>query len=200
MTTESAYKAYVEFTSLSLHFTTKFDYHKYKAKPRSLTRESFAKRNDHLIWKKASKTRYFDRRVIAFFTHDWKTQTVSVGQVLSEEGDRRFVNWTKNQQSYRYLLKHRLKCLDNNFDANIKCPDGSKPVLFSKMLAGEIFLDDVIRINRLVNMFPMWDQKMEGNLVWHQARKKLIKYEPFVDHIDIRNVLIEHFNRKNHEA
>lgn len=196
MTTESAYNAYVEFTSLNLHFTTKFDYHKYQGKPRSLTKESFLKRKDHFIWKRASGIKHFDKRVIAFFGHDWKTQTVNVREVLSDEGDRRFVDWSRNQQSYRYLLRQRLKCLDNDFDTNIHCEDGVKPLLFTKMLSGEILLDDVILINRLINMFPMWDSKLEGNLVWQQARKKLIKYEPFVDDLDIRNVLIEHFNRK----
>jgi hypothetical protein len=178
-----AYRCYL---SLKNHFTKdSYDYHKYCGKSRA-TVQSFYKRKDRFWFEKVARQKS-DQEVIEFFLSNFIACTdpskLWIGEMI-REGDERYAEWKKRNQSLSYIFKEETQTLFENkkVDEIFDCSKGHPPVL-KKFLSGNISLETLVIYDRIFLFGKNFDKKLTDP-VWETVSKKIKKYSPFL-HIDV---------------
>ena len=97
----NAYKTYL---AIKQHFTSNYDYQKYNGKVRA-TEESFLKRRDRFFFKKLEK-KYNKQELEMYFVSNFINSTSKwIGNLLSQDSEKVFLDYKKNQQSLTYTFK-----------------------------------------------------------------------------------------------
>ena len=178
-----AYRCYL---SLKNHFTKdNYDYHKYCGKSRA-TVQSFYKRKDRFWFEKVARQKS-DQEVIEFFLSNFVACTdpskLWIGEMI-REGDERYSEWKKRNQSLSYIFKEETETLFENKKVGevFDCSKGHPPVL-KKFLSGKISLETLVIYDRIFLFGKNFDKKLTDP-VWETVSKKMKKYSPFL-HIDV---------------
>jgi hypothetical protein len=118
-----------------------------------------------------------------------------VGELLTEEAEEIYMAWKKRNQSLFYQFESDTQYLLDNFDAHdiIKPVDGSFPVLLMQIMRNKVALETLVIMNNLMNFLPMWEKKIDDDIVWPMWQRKIKKYTPFVvyDKMKYKNKLKE---------
>ena len=178
-----SYRCYL---SLKNHFTKdNYDYHKYCGKSRA-TVQSFYKRKDRFWFEKVARQKS-DQEVIEFFLSNFVACTdpskLWIGEMI-REGDERYSEWKKRNQSLSYIFKEETETLFENKKVGevFDCSKGHPPVL-KKFLSGKISLETLVIYDRIFLFGKNFDKKLTDP-VWETVSKKMKKYSPFL-HIDV---------------
>jgi hypothetical protein len=112
---------------------------------------------------------------------------------MIREGDRRYEDWKKKNQSLSYVFKQETQNLfeDKKIDEVFKCSKGHPPVL-KNFLNGNISLETLVIYDRIFLFGKNFDKKLKDP-VWESVSMKMKKYSPFL-HIDVqryKNILKE---------
>ena len=187
-----AYKCYL---SLKNHFTKdSYDYHKYCGKSRA-TVQSFYKRKDRFWFEKVARNKS-DKEVVDFFVSNFITCTdpskLWIGEMI-REGESRYSEWKKRNQSLSYIFKEETQSLFENqkVDDIFDCSKGHPPVL-KKFLNGTISIETLVIYDRIFLFGKNFDRKLKDP-VWETISMKIKKYSPFLN-IDVqryKNILKE---------
>jgi hypothetical protein len=195
MSENSGLAVYMMYNALRLHFTTdSYDYFKYNGKTNT-TKESFlTHKNKYAFYRLSRKHTLEDARdffVANFLVNDSKW----VGELLTEEAEEIYMAWKKRNQSLFYQFESDTQYLLDNFDAHdiIKPVDGSFPVLLMQIMRKKVALETLVIMNNLMNFLPMWEKKIDDDIVWPMWQRKIKKYTPFVvyDKMKYKNKLKE---------
>jgi hypothetical protein len=195
MSENSGLAVYMMYNALRLHFTTdSYDYFKYNGKTNT-TKESFlTHKNKYAFYRLSRKHTLEDARdffVANFLVNDSKW----VGELLTEEAEEIYMAWKKRNQSLFYQFESDTQYLLDNFDAHdiIKPVDGSFPVLLMQIMRNKVALETLVIMNNLMNFLPMWEKKIDDDIVWPMWQRKIKKYTPFVvyDKMKYKNKLKE---------
>jgi hypothetical protein len=189
------FDVYREYLALKNHFTKdSYDYFKYCGKSRA-TVQSFYKRKDRFWFEKVARQKT-DQEVVEFFVSNFITCTdpskLWIGEMI-REGDRRYEDWKKKNQSLSYVFKQETQNLfeDKKIDEVFKCSKGHPPVL-KNFLNGNISLETLVIYDRIFLFGKNFDKKLKDP-VWESVSMKMKKYSPFL-HIDVqryKNILKE---------
>jgi hypothetical protein len=181
------YDAYREYLALKNHFTKdSYDYFKYNKKVRA-TVQSFYKRKDRMWFEKFARNKT-DQEVVEFFVSNFITCTdpskLWIGEMI-REGDRRYEDWKKKNQSLSYVFTQETQSLfeDKKVDEVFKCSKGHPPVL-KNFLSGNISLETLVIYDRIFLFGKNFDKKLKDP-VWESVSMKMKKYSPFL-HIDVQ--------------
>ena len=187
-----AYRCYL---SLKNHFTKdSYDYHKYCGKSRA-TVQSFYKRKDRFWFEKVSRQKT-DQEIVEFFVSNFITCTdpskLWIGEMI-REGESRYSEWKKRNQSLSYIFKEETQSLFENqkVDDIFDCSKGHPPVL-KKFLNGTISIETLVIYDRIFLFGKNFDRKLKDP-VWETISMKIKKYSPFLN-IDVqryKNILKE---------
>jgi hypothetical protein len=195
MSENSGLAVYMMYNALRLHFTTdSYDYFKYNGKTNT-TKESFlTHKNKYAFYRLSRKHTLEDARdffVANFLVNDSKW----VGELLTEEAEEIYTDWKKRNQSLFYRFESDTQYLLDNYDAHdiIKPVDGSFPVLLMQIMRKKVALETLVIMNNLMNFLPMWEKKIDDDIVWPTWQRKIKKYTPFVvyDKMKYKNKLKE---------
>jgi hypothetical protein len=195
MSENSGLAVYMMYNALRLHFTTdSYDYFKYNGKTNT-TKESFlTHKNKYAFYRLSRKHTLEDARdffVANFLVNDSKW----VGELLTEEAEEIYTDWKKRNQSLFYRFESDTQYLLDNYDAHdiIKPVDGSFPVLLMQIMRKKVALETLVIMNNLMNFLPMWEKKIDDDIVWPMWQRKIKKYTPFVvyDKMKYKNKLKE---------
>jgi hypothetical protein len=189
------FDVYREYLALKNHFTKdSYDYHKYCGKSRSTTK-SFYKRRDRFWFEKISRSKT-DQEVVEFFVANFITCTdpskLWIGEMI-REGDTRYIEWKKRNQSLSYVFKEETQSLfeDRKVDEIFDCSKGHPPLL-KKFLRDTISIETLVIYDKIFLFRKNFDKKLKDP-VWESVSLKLKKYSPFL-HIDVphyKNILKE---------
>jgi hypothetical protein len=185
MTSFDAYKTYL---ALKNHFSKpKYDYFKYAGKSRASV-ESFNKRKDKYWFERISRQKN-DEELKNFFLSNFvaldNPQAVWIGQLM-REGEDAYQQWTKRQQSLKYLFTQESQDMlsEGNLDDVL---DASKqhPIILKKFLSGKISIETFTIYDKIFLFRNNFDKKLLDP-VWEIVSLKIQKYSPFLN-IDIQD-------------
>jgi hypothetical protein len=185
MTSFDAYKTYL---ALKNHFSKpKYDYFKYAGKSRASI-ESFNKRKDKYWFERISRQKN-DKEIKNFFLSNFvaldNPQAVWIGQLM-REGEDTYQQWTKRQQSLKYLFTQESQDMlsEGNLDEVL---DASKqhPIILKKFLSGKISIETFTIYDKIFLFRNNFDKKLLDP-VWEIVSLKIQKYSPFLN-IDIQD-------------
>jgi len=185
MTPFDVYKTYL---ALKNHFTKpKYDYFKYAGKSRASV-ESFNKRKDKYWFERLSRQKN-DEEIKDFFLSNFvgvdNPSILWIGELI-REGESCYKEWTKRQQSLRYLFTQESEDLlsQGNLEEIL---DTSKqhPIILKKFLSGNISIETLTIWDKIFLFGNKFDQKLLDP-VWEIVSLKIQKYSPFLN-IDIQD-------------
>ena len=189
--TRDAYEMYVYYLALKRHFTSSYDYHKYNGKINaSIT--SFETRKDKFFFYKLSKRSDAKDFILSNMVNNPK---IWIGDMLSDNGEQVFTEWTRRQQSLSYIFKSELGKLDEDFDSNLITKDGQHPKLLRLHTSGNISKETLIIIDDLTNVFSYWSKKILDNIIFPDILYICSKYKPFLnyDKSKMKQILVAQF-------
>ena len=187
--------AYRQYLALKNHFTKdSYDYHKYCGKSRA-TVQSFYKRKDRFWFEKIARQKT-DQEVIEFFVSNFITCTdpskLWIGEMI-REGESRYEQWKKRNQSLSYVFKEETQNLFENkkVDDVFDCSKGH-PVILKSFLSDKISPETMVICDKIFLFSKNFDKKLQDP-VWETVSKKIKKYSPFIniDVIKYRKILKE---------
>ena len=177
------YKCYL---SLKNHFTKdSYDYHKYCGKSRA-TVQSFYKRKDRFWFEKLARNKD-DKEVVDFFVSNFITCTdpskLWIGEMI-REGEERYTEWKKRNQSLSYVFKEETENLFENqkVDDVFDCSKGH-PLVLKKFLNGNISMETLVIYDKIFLFGNNFDKKLQDP-VWETVSMRMKKYSPFLN-IDV---------------
>ena len=188
----NAYKTYL---AIKQHFTSKYDYQKYKGKVKA-TEESFLKRRDRFFFKKLEK-KYNKQELEMYFVSNFINNTSKwIGNLLSQDSEKIFLDYKKNQQSLTYSFKNELQFLkDTKLRNKLFEVKNGHPQLFKYYLQGKVSLQTILILNEDTNFLSHWN-KEKTDIVWDNEYKKISKYKSFFQYDKqlFNNIIKEVFN------
>lgn len=165
------------YLALKMHFTQeKYDYIKYNGKVKADI-ASFEKRKDKYMFYSLSKKKDPEKYILANMLENPK---MWVGDLLSKEAEKNYLNYVKVEESLTYCYQQDLKKLDENFNSNFVVKNGQRPLLLKLFNMGEVSIHTMVILDKLVNYIPYWDKKLGDNIIWPDSRMKIEKFKPFL--------------------
>lgn len=177
------FRAYKIYLALKQHFTSDYDFFKYKGKVRA-NEESFLRRNDKFFFRKLSK-KYNNNELIEFFVSNFIVSDNWIGNLISQESEENYIKWRKFHEALSYNIYDELRicadyCSAHGMEANklLLVEDGNHPILLKFLLQKKISLETIIILNDILKFFQYWDIKL-NDIMWDEKRKLIFKYKKF---------------------
>jgi hypothetical protein len=184
MTPFDVYRTYL---SLKNHFSKpNYDYIKYAGKTRA-SLEAFNKRKDKYWYEKLSRQKN-DEEVKNFFIANF-VQVDDPGRLwigeLSRNGETTYIEWSKRQQSLKYIFKEQSDEMlsENNLNKLLDISKQHPPIL-KKYLSSQISIETLVIFDKIFEYSKKFD-KVLLDPVWETVSLKIKKYSPFLN-IDIK--------------
>ena len=181
------FDCYKIYLALKNHFTRdSYDYHKYNGRTRA-TVEAFYKRKDRFWFEKMCRKKT-EKEVEDFFVANFVScsdpETLWIGDLL-KSGDSNYIEWKKRVQSLSYIFKDEVdtNICGNDFDKLFSIEGGRHPQLLKKHLQGNISLETMLILDRILGYKNNFDKKLVDP-VWKVTSTRMKKYSPFLN-IDV---------------
>jgi len=188
----TGYETYTLYNALKLHFTRdKFDFFKYHGKT-NVTPEQFENRKDKYHFYKLSRKITDRDEMILFLVYNFiEKENVWVGELLTDEANKRYLNHKKVLQSLSYTFESDCKKLfaDGNPNDLIRT-NGEYPKLLTMALQRDITVETLCILNSVLNFFPMWSSKISDTIRWPEFRTKVLKFTAFLPRDVVKYKLI----------
>lgn len=179
----SAYKACCLYRALKLHFTTDYDFNRYKGKLK-YSQAQFEKNKHRYVYEKLSK-KYSDEDLKKFFIANFlQNDVIWVQDLLSQEAYENFVNYNKKQQSLSYVFENELLNIfsETNHKKLFKSNSSDFPLLLTKLLRNEVSSETVIIMNEFIGFLPKWEETIKDDFIWPKIKQKMFKYRSFIEY------------------
>lgn len=182
MNEAGGYDAFAMYQGLKLHFTGSYDFVKYNGKTNT-NKDQFMLRKDKYTFYRLSR-KYNREELFGFYVANLlKNPKVWVGELATEDADSEYKVWMRVQQSLSYIFTQDLNTLFDMVDKPdelLKVVDGQYPLLYNQYLQESINLETVIILDDVLNFFPMWEKKIEDDIVFPDFLFRCRKYKPFL--------------------
>lgn len=175
--TEQAYAVYIAYLALGKHFTSDYDFHKYRGKVKAGF-EKFSTRNDVFFFYKLSKLPHWMDLLVANFI---KNPKVYVRDLLEEPANEVYTAWKKRTDALSYTFSSDLSLLDDDFQTNFVVTNGQMPKLMQFYLNKQISLETITILAHLTNVFPSWEANIVDRTISRDIIRLTKKYYPFLD-------------------
>lgn len=194
MTENTGYAAFAMYNSLKLHFTSKsYDYFKYHGKT-NVSSVTFLKRKDKYNFYKLSRKYSLDE-LRDFYVANFLEGDKWVGDML-KDGEEVYKKWQKTQQSLTYTFENDIMYLLSNGaspDEMLEVKPNGYPILMRMTQLKQVSLETLVILNDIMNFFPMWNKKIDDDILWPDFKIKCEKYSPFLnyDKVKFKEILKE---------
>jgi hypothetical protein len=186
--TMTGFEAYKMYLAIKNHFSLdNYDFLRYNGRI-SASEESFLKRKDKFFFTKLG--RRFDAEDMKYFlvSNFFENEKIWVGNLLDEKHLDVYKKWQKKQQSLTYIIKSDFQTIlsfiednDIKFDELFAIREHELPLLLQLQQEDTIQVETLIVMDRVLNFFKRWDNKIEDEIFYPTVRKRIKKYEGFVD-------------------
>ena len=195
MTENTGYAAFAMYNSLKLHFTSdSYDYFKYHGKT-NVSSATFLKRKDKYTFYKLSR-KYSLEELRNFYVANFLEGDKWVGEMNNADGEEVYRKWQKTQQSLTYTFENDTMFLladGNSPDTMLEVKPNSFPLLMGMVQMKQVALETLVILNDILKFFPMWDKKIDDDIIWPDFKLKCEKYTPFLhyDKVKFKEILKE---------
>lgn len=177
------------YYSIRLHFTTNYDFFKYRGKTRKFGNLD-SKRGKNFIFRLEKKYGdEFANFLVCMFA-SIKKEDVRLECLLTSENEKIYDKWKTRMQSLPYHFEQDLLFLrDLNIPFNdlFKCSvikngvkSKSHPLILKHYIKNDINLETLIIIDITLGYFNHWDSVMGDDFLWKELHFKIKKYKPFL--------------------
>lgn len=180
----NAFEAYQIYLGLRQHFTTSYDYVKYKGRTRA-TVKSFEKRKDIYYFKTLAKHKDPFHFVMA--------NLLDGRSYLNEFEEYIYLEFLRRRESLTYNFKGSIKKMSPDFNRNFAYNEGRVPLL-DLSLSNEIDIECLVVWSSLANCQRYWS--IGANFVYEDIINKIVKYSPFLpfDRNKFRDIVMNNFH------
>lgn len=183
MTENSGFASYIMFHALKQHFTTKsYDFLKYNGKIK-LNQDHFLKDKCKYSYYKLSRKYNLDELKDFLVANFVDREIKWVGDLTNEEGEASYFKWKKRNQSLTYIFTGNVECLlekVNKPDQLLVVRSGRFPRLLQETMEGNIEVETLCILNDIMGFLPMWDKKVDDDIIYPEWSRKIVKYTPFI--------------------
>lgn len=183
MNENSGFAAFALWNALKLHFTSdSYDYFKYNGKT-NVSKQSFTIRKDKYQFYKLSRKYSLDELKQYYISNFLVDNNHWVGDLLTPQAEENYRKWQKRIQALTYNFESdMIYLLDKYMPLDlIKVKDGQYPKLLVEMMEGNIGIETVVILDRIMQFWPMWTERIDDDIVWPMWRTRVKKYEMFVN-------------------
>lgn len=177
----NGFEVYKIYLSLKLHFSKdNYNFFLFNGKSRA-SLASFEKRNDKYFFKKLA-LKYDANTIIEFFvSHFIHDDKFWIGNI-SLQNSKIYSEWKNKIQSLSFKFSNEVEELVNlepNFDKIFET-NGGHPLLLKQYFSGQLSLESLVILNKVLNFVPVFDKQIKDPVVWPDLKRKVLKYEPFL--------------------
>tara|TARA_B100001094_G_scaffold134218_1_gene130000 strand:+ start:1616 stop:2245 length:630 start_codon:yes stop_codon:yes gene_type:complete len=177
------------YHSIRLHFTTNYDFFKYRGKTGKFGNLD-KKRGKNFIFRLEKKYGdEFANFLVCMFIF-YSKDNYRLDQFIDIENDKIYEQWKSRLGSLPYHFEQELnflKDLDISFNDMFKCSvirngvkTKSHPLILKHYIKGDISLETLITIDIVLDYFQHWDVVMKDDFMWKELHFKIRKYKPFL--------------------
>ena len=108
-----------------------------------------------------------------------------IGEISNETGEANYKKWQKRTQSLTYHFESDIMSLFEKVPSPnvlLKINQGNFPMLLQELMEGNICIETMCILNDLMNFIPMWDKKIDDDIIYPTWRRRIVKYTPFIDY------------------
>jgi hypothetical protein len=172
--------AYNIFKGIRFHFTSSYDYTKYRGKfkeDKNFKRYAF-------IFRKLLK-KHGDEFEAFVLSNILNNEKIWCTGLVSEEANNVFLEYKRVHESLSYVFEKDMNTLLDYCEKNSLTLDdlieGSSPALLSLIHGEKIKLETAIILDMLVDYSSLWDKQLdEGDVLWDYHKNRMAKYKPFL--------------------
>ena len=189
---EESFNCYVKYLAMKKHFTTDgYDYHKYRGKIRA-SFDTYRTRNDVFFFHKLAQKEDPEKLLMANMI---VKPNVWIREILEQQGEDRYVEWTKKRDSLSRVVKDDLSKLRGEYQDNFVSVEGQHPAIMTLYIQRQITLETFTILTHCANIFSYWDQKVVDKIVASDIIRLSKKYYPFleIEQKKFKNIIREHF-------
>jgi hypothetical protein len=177
----NGFEVYKIYLALKLHFSKdNYNFFVFNGKSRT-SLASFEKRNDKYFFKKLA-LKYDTNTIIEFFvSHFIHDDKFWIGNI-SLQNSKIYSEWKNKIQSLSFKFSNEIEELINiepNFDKIFET-DGGHPLLLKQYFSGQLSLESLVILNKVLNFVSVFDKQIKDPVVWPDLKRKVMKYEPFL--------------------
>ena len=178
------FDTYQTYLALKRHFTSNYDYFKYKGKVKA-SLESYLRRKDKFFFRKLGK-KYDKEELVNFFVSNFVVSDNWIGNLVSQESEENYVRFQKRMQSLSYLYDndvHRIidYCRENDLQLNsvLLVEDDNHPILLKLLLQKKISIETVIIMDDPLKFIRYWNAKLD-DIIWEEKKQLISNYRQFL--------------------
>lgn len=183
MMENSGFASYIMFHALKQHFTTKsYDFFKYNGKIK-LNQDHFMKDKCKYSYYKLSRKYDLDELRDFIVANFIDREIKWVGDLTNEEGESSYFKWKKRNQSLTYNFTNQVDFLlseVNNPEDLLRIRSGNFPLLLQMTMQGKVEVETLCIMNDIMRFLPMWDKKVDDDIIYPEWSRKIVKYTPFI--------------------
>lgn len=193
-----AFECYQTFNALKMHFTTNYDYIKYRGKVRSQEEKFNARKDRPLFVRLANKVKDKENledlivsNVIAGNKKKW------VQFYLTDEAWQVKERWKNNVSELFPIIEKELSyvCAISNGDieSSFESINGSHPLILALFYSDQISMETLICLDKANNIFEKWNTSLIDTIMWPDTYKLCVKYSPFLKKTDeeLKNIVVK---------
>lgn len=178
------YEIYKNYVAIKLHFTTNYDYVKYKGSVKTVSVDSYNARKDRFFFEKLAK-KYRSEDIIPFLISNLMVNPkIWVGKLFDESCNDIFMNWQKKIQSMKKTFSDDCKEIAKHLEDNNFCVDDlfacseHHPMLYSLYKRNIICLETLIILDSIFGFMKQWE-KHYNDPIWKTDSEIIKKYKSF---------------------
>lgn len=188
------FEVYKTYLALKLHFSKdNYNFFTFNGKSRA-SLQSFEKRKDKYFFKKLG-TKFDQKEIVDFLlSHFLEDGNCWIGNI-SIHKSKTYSEWKNRIQSMSFVFENEMEKLsdvEENFDSLFRVRDGQHPIILKEHLSGNVSLESMVVLQKLVNYVPYFTTKISDPIVWPEVKKRVVKYEPFlsIDKSKYKRILV----------
>ena len=178
-------QVYRIYLGVKLHFSDKdFNYVKANGGVR-VSSDALSKRRDRYHFEKLSET-YNQRELLGYFVSNFVYGSQNGAIIDQESGYKVYSSWRAKLERLTYLVGSEVDgVLDSNdpdsFNSLFRIDNGSHPSLLKKYLGGDISLETMLILDKVVDYLEDWRNHIREEYVWPETYKLMVRYSDFIN-------------------
>lgn len=166
-----------------MHFTTEYDFFRYKGKTRCASYDKFQLKREKPLWESLARKFATDDELVYFAV----ANNINNNNSIFAFDEETYVSWRKKTESLDYHFKSQIEELssrcegDNiNFGTLFHIEKSNHPKILKHLLSSNISIESFIILDYILGLTKRFDMNLQNDIVWQTAKTKIAKYKPFL--------------------
>jgi hypothetical protein len=140
------------------------------------------KRNDKYSFYKLSRKYNLEELKNYYVSNFLEGDIRWIGAISGADGEESYKKWQTRMQRLTYQFEQDIIFLFDSSGSFLHVDNGNHPYLLTMMMQGEVMIETVAILNDIMGFFPMWEKKIQDDIIWPNWKLKIVKYTPFIQY------------------